>query len=156
MAIRPASEWPVILTFRLLDREIIDARVAVMHHTIFVELPVLVSVRPKPIAGIIVPFIGETNSNTCAVKRPQLLDESIVQFTPPFACEKLLDFLSAGHKLRPITPVTIDGISQTNFLWISRVPSIFAGAYFHNCRLMCEGWDWTENLLYAHYVSSFL
>src|SRR6202020_2855530 len=135
MVIRPASQWPVIFSFSLLDREIIDARVAVMHDAIFVELPVLVSVRPKPIAGIVVPFIGETNGDARAVKRPQLLDESIVQFTPPFACEKLLDFVSADHKLRPITPVAIDGISQTNFLWVSRVPSVFAGAYFHNCRL---------------------
>src|ERR1700727_477512 len=156
MIIRPASQWPVIFTFRLLDREIIDARVAVMHDATFVELPVLVSVRPKPIAGIIMPFIGKTNSDARSVKRPQLLDESVVQFTPPFACKKLLDFLSADHTLRPITPVTIDGISQTNFFWISGVPSIFASAYFHNCRLVCEGWDWIENLLDAHDVSSFL
>src|ERR1700727_941665 len=106
----PASQWPMVLTFRLVDGRVIDARVTVMHRTIFVELPVLISVGPEPVTGIIVPFISEANSDTCAVESPQLLDEPVVKLALPFAGKEMLDFLPARHKLRPVPPVAIDGI----------------------------------------------
>ena len=54
---------PVKEPFALVDREIVDAGVTLAHQAVFVELPVLVAIRPGPLAGIVVPFIGETNGN---------------------------------------------------------------------------------------------
>ena len=78
MIVRPAPQGPVILTFRFLDRQIIDAGVTVMHNAPLVKLPVLVPVRPEPVAGIVVPLVGEADCNAGPVESSQLLDKSII------------------------------------------------------------------------------
>ena len=50
MLIRTASKLPVILTLRLLNREIIDASEPHPHQPVVVEFPILVAIRPKPIS----------------------------------------------------------------------------------------------------------
>src|ERR1700722_4005018 len=102
MVIRTAPQWPVIFTFRLLDWEIIDTRVTVMHDATFIELPVPVAISPGLVAGVNVPFISVANRDMRAVERPPLLDESLDKCASPFADEELLDFLSASHKLRSV------------------------------------------------------
>src|ERR1700734_2475503 len=98
MVVRSATQWPVIFPLRLLDGEIIDARVTVMHDAILVKFPVLVSIRPEPVAGIIVPLVGEAHSNASTVKCPQLLNKSVVQLAPPFPGQKMFDLFSASDK----------------------------------------------------------
>ena len=61
MVIRPSAKRPVELAFAFLDRQIVDAGVAQFHQALRVELPVLVAVTSKPLAGIIVPFVGKTH-----------------------------------------------------------------------------------------------
>src|ERR1700722_8553590 len=72
--IRPPSQGPMILPFRLFDREFIDTGVPRIHKTLRIELPILIAVRTKPISRIVVIFVGETHCDPVAGKSPQLLD----------------------------------------------------------------------------------
>jgi hypothetical protein len=45
----------------------------------------LYSDRLKPIAGVIVPFIGKAHCDTVSLERPKLFDQAIVQLFGPFA-----------------------------------------------------------------------
>src|ERR1700732_5223573 len=64
------SEQPVELAVFFLNREVVDAGVAYVHQSQLVKLPVLVSVGAKPVAGVIVIFIGESDGNAMAVEGP--------------------------------------------------------------------------------------
>src|ERR1700733_8868731 len=125
-------------TFALLNREIVNTGVAVMHNPAVVELPVFISVRAEPLPGCVMRLVRETDCDARASKRPELFDEPIVQLFLPFASEKLHDLLSPGDELRAIAPLAVDGISEGDLLRIARVPAVFALTYLKNCRLLCE------------------
>jgi hypothetical protein len=55
-----ATKRPVVSPVALRDGNIVDAGDAQAHQAVFVEFPILVATA-KPIAAIVVPFIGETN-----------------------------------------------------------------------------------------------
>ena len=61
------------------------------HQAGFGEFPILVVVAAKPIAAVIVPFIGETNRDAVLAKRLHLLDEPVIEFTLPFAGQEGFD-----------------------------------------------------------------
>ncbi len=69
--------------------------IAPSHQALFVELPILVAIAAKPVAGIVVPFIGEAHGYAVVAKRPELLDQPIVELAIPFAREECLDGLAA-------------------------------------------------------------
>lgn len=92
---RPVPKRPVELAMNLLDWTVIDAGNSAVHKSVFIELPVLVPVRPKPVPRIVVPFIGEANGDAVAVEGPELLDETVVQFFLPLARKKFNDGFSA-------------------------------------------------------------
>ncbi len=96
-----------------------------MHDAGFVELPILIAVRAIPIAGIVMPFIGEAHCDAVCVKRPKLLDEPVVQFALPFPGQEFDNLLSTRGELSAIAPFTVYRISKCDLLRISRVPSIF-------------------------------
>jgi len=83
MIIGPASQRPMILAFALFDWQIIDAGDAQAHQPVLVELPILVAIAAKPIAAIIVPFVGEANRDSVLAKRPNLLDQTVIEFAIP-------------------------------------------------------------------------
>jgi hypothetical protein len=72
-----AAEGPVELSIRFFDRQIVDAGVAMVHETVFVELPVFVAVGAVPVAGVVVTLVGEADGDACAVEGPELFDEAI-------------------------------------------------------------------------------
>src|SRR5438105_7045856 len=91
MIVRPAAKRPVILAFRLGDRQIIDAGDAPPHQAVLVEVPVLIAVAAEPVAAVIAPFIGEADGNSIVPEGPQLLDEAVIELAIPFSPEKRFD-----------------------------------------------------------------
>src|ERR1700682_3381161 len=76
MIIRTAPWCPVILALRLLDRQIVDGSKPQAHQPVLIELPILISIRAKPIPGVIVPFIGKAHGDTVSLERPRLFERA--------------------------------------------------------------------------------
>jgi hypothetical protein len=89
----------MILPILLANRQIVDAGVALRHQAVFLELPVLVAIGAKPIARIVMPFVGEANRDSILVKRPEFFDQTIVKFARPLAAQEGNDLLSSVQKL---------------------------------------------------------
>src|ERR1700720_617419 len=138
MRIGPAAKRPMIFSFRLVDREIVDACVAKPHQTIVAKLPILISIRAEPIPGVVVPFVSEAHGNTISGVCPELFDEPVVQLFSPFAFQKLDDLLPSTEKLSPISPARIYSVSECDLFRIARIPSIFGQANFFDSRVAIE------------------
>ena len=61
------------------------------HETAALEFPVLVSVRAKPLAAVVVPLVGEAYRDAVVAKRPDFLDQPVVELAAPLARQKRLD-----------------------------------------------------------------
>ena len=83
MIIGSSSQRPMELAVGLFYGLIVDAGITVMHDA--VSLPIFIAIGTKPIAGIVVRFIGETHCNARSVERPQLLDQALIQFALPLS-----------------------------------------------------------------------
>jgi hypothetical protein len=81
MVIGAPAERPVIFSFALLDRKIVDTRDAQAHQAVVVEFPVLVAIAAEPIPALIVPFIGEAHRDAIGAEGPDLLDQPVVEFS---------------------------------------------------------------------------
>ena len=99
----------MVFALVLADRQVVDAGDAQPHQPVRVELPVLVAVAAEPVAAVVVPFIGEADGDPVLAKRPQFLDQTIVQFLGPFALQEGDDFGSAIDELRPVAPAGLAG-----------------------------------------------
>ena len=86
-----ARTIPVILALGLLDRKVVDASKARSHQAVLGELPVLIAVGAKPVAGIVVPLVLEAHGNMVFVEGPQLFDQAIVEFLGPLAAQEGFD-----------------------------------------------------------------
>src|SRR3569832_71485 len=130
MVRRPrARAIPMVLALGLLDRKVVDASKAGAHQAILGELPVLVAVRAKPVAGIVVPFIGEAHRDPALRERPELLDQPVVDLLGPFAREDRHDLFAAADKLGAVTPRAVRCIGQRHALRIAAVPAVFGAAH---------------------------
>ena len=118
-----------------LDWKIVDARVTEFHQAAGRELPVLVSVGPIPLAGVIAGLIREANSDPVPIERPQLLDEAILQLFGPFPRQKREDLFSTPEKFRAITPVTVLRIAACYLLGITCIPFILDNTDLQDRRL---------------------
>src|SRR5579863_4113679 len=98
-ALRPAEE-PI----RLGDPHIIDAGIPMMHDSVRSELPILVAICPVPLFRIVVKFVCKPNRDPIATKRPQLLDETIVKLSLPFAHEEAHNLLTPSDELCTVPP----------------------------------------------------
>src|SRR5262245_46947006 len=97
----------MIFAFAFSDGQVVDAGETALHEALLVEFPILIAVGAEPVAGVIVPFIGETHGDAVAVKGPEFLDETIIQFPIPLPREKLDDGLAAGQEFGTIAPDAI-------------------------------------------------
>ena len=66
-----------------------------MHVAAGREFPVLVTIGPKPLLGVIVPLVGEAYGNTILPEGPEFLDQPVVEFAAPFSREKRDDSIAA-------------------------------------------------------------
>src|SRR5690348_12079094 len=128
MVVRPASERPVVLAVRLADRQVVDAGDAPLHVALGVELPVLVAVGAEPVAGVVVPFVGEAHGDAVVVPRPELLDEPVVELLRPLAGEERHDRLAALDELRPVAPDAVHRIRAGDSLRLAGIPGVFGRA----------------------------
>src|SRR4051812_17093317 len=135
------------------DRQIVDARDATLHEASFVELPVLVAVRAIPVARIVMPLIGETNSDAIALTGPELFDQTIVQLLGPFASQELLDRCSARQELRSVAPDAVGSVGQCYSPWIARIPGVFSRPHFLSRSLGRERRQWRTGLFDAGHVA---
>src|SRR6202041_3982936 len=110
--------------------EIIDAGESHAHQAIVIVFPVFIAVGTVPVAGIIVPFVGEADGDAISGEGPELFDEPIIQFLRPFAREERDDFRPAIYKFRAVAPAGIERVALRNFLGVARVPTIFGEADF--------------------------
>src|SRR3954463_6860787 len=118
MVVWHAAQRPVILALALLDRQVVDAGDAQPHQSVLVELPVLVAEAPKPVAAIVAPFIGKPHRDAVVAKRPDLLDQAIVELFCPFAGEECLDRLAALDEFGAVAPAAVDRIGLRDTRWI--------------------------------------
>ena len=72
--IRAAADWPMIFALKLPNRKVIDRGISDAHQTGFAELPVFITVRMKPVSGIVVRFKGEPDCNAVIPVGPEFLD----------------------------------------------------------------------------------
>ncbi|SVC43801.1 uncharacterized protein METZ01_LOCUS296655, partial [marine metagenome] len=124
--VRPVAQWPAVLAFRLLDGQVIDARDTSRHQTALVKLPIFVTIRAEPIAGIISPFIGEPHRDTGVIKGLKLFDQPVVKFFGPFAAQELHNHLPSREKLSTVSPHAVDRVSQRNSFRFTGVPCVFS------------------------------
>src|SRR5580692_4509868 len=124
MVIRASTERPVIFALAIFDRQIVDAGDPPSHQALFVELPILVAIAAKPVARRVVPFIGKAHGYPVVAKRPDLLDQPILQLANPLAYEECLDGFAATNELGAVAPDAVHRIGERYFGGIARVPGI--------------------------------
>src|SRR6266849_8812367 len=128
MVIGASTEEPVIFALAIFDRQVVDAGDPPSHQALFVELPILVAIATKPVARIVVPFICKAHGYPVVAKRPDLLDQPILQLANPLAYEECLDGLAATNELGAVAPDAIHRIGECYFGRIARVPGILGEA----------------------------
>src|SRR5260370_41793569 len=107
MTARAAAKRPVVFALAVFDRQIVDAGDAQAHQAVLVEFPVLVAVAAKPVAAVVVPFIGEAHADAVLPKGPDLLDQSVVELPLPFAGVKVSDRGPALHEFASVSPPAV-------------------------------------------------
>src|SRR5262252_8347681 len=112
VVIRPPPKGPAVFPIVFSNREIVDAGDAASHQAVFIELPVLVAIGTKPIARVVMPFVGKTDRNAIALKCPKFFDEAIVQLLAPFAGEECNDCFTAVEELRAVAPHAVRGVGE--------------------------------------------
>src|SRR5579863_6826655 len=85
MVVGTPAGGPEILAVGFDNRQVVDARDAPAHQAVLIELPKLVAIGAKPVAAVVMPFVGEPHRHPVVAKPPQLLDEPVVEFLVPFA-----------------------------------------------------------------------
>src|SRR5262249_5209676 len=123
-----ATEGPVILALAILDRQVVDAGDAPPHPDVLVELPVLVAIAAKSVAGVVVPFICKAHGDPVVAERPHFLNQPIIELAIPFARKKRLNLLAAVNELGAVAPDAVDGIAEGDAGGIASVPGIFGEA----------------------------
>ena len=63
---------PVEFSVANVDRQVIDAGKTLRHQPIGIEIPVFVAIGPKPVATVVMPFVGIADANSAVSERPQL------------------------------------------------------------------------------------
>src|SRR5260221_6377761 len=119
-----AAERPMIFALAFLDRRVVDAGDAQAHQAVRVEFPVLVAIAAEPGTAVVVPLIGEAHGDAVVAEGPELLDQTVVEFAPPFARQERLDGVASVQELHAIAPAAIAGIGERNARRVARVPGI--------------------------------
>lgn len=112
------------------DRHIVNAGFAPAHQTVFVKLPLLVAVGPKPVDGVVMPLVLESNGDSVVMESPKLFDQPVIELSGPLAAKKLDDRLAPGKKLGAIAPAAVFRVGKRDSLGLASIPRIFRDADF--------------------------
>src|SRR5258705_2735198 len=124
MLVGPPSQRPPVPPVGLADRQIVDARDPPPHEAAGIELPVLVPVGAEPLAAVVAPLVGEPDRDPVLVKRPQLLDEPVLQLAGPLPGEELDDRVPAGEELGAVAPDAVHRVAGRDLRGIAAVPRV--------------------------------
>src|SRR3954454_23694540 len=128
MPVRAAAERPAVLALALPDRQVVDAGEAQPHQAVLVELPVLVAVAAEPVAAVVMPLVGEAHCDAVVVKRPDLLDQPVVELLGPFAGQERLDLIAALDEFGAVAPAAVDRIGLRDPGRVAAVPGVLGPA----------------------------
>ena len=98
MVVGPAAERPMELALVGRDRQVVDAGVAHAHQSVLVELPILVSVGPEPVAGVVVPLVRKAHGDAVAGESPEFFREAVVELAIPFAGQERNDLVPSRQE----------------------------------------------------------
>ncbi len=115
MIVGAAAESPVKFPLRLADWHIVDAGKSTLHQSLRIELPVFVSIRPKPAAAVVMPLVSKPHGDPIAVMCPDLRDQPVVQLPCPFTGEESHDLSPAVDELSTVSPLAVGGINERHF-----------------------------------------
>src|SRR4051812_2377257 len=118
-----AEDAPVAL----LDRDVVDARLAAAHVALVVELPLLVAVAAPPLARGVAALVLEAHGDPVGGERPQVLAQRVVLLALPLAREERDDRLAAGEELVAVAPLRVLGVRGRDPLGLARVPRVLGG-----------------------------
>src|SRR5215467_11406666 len=111
MIVRTAPKRPMIFAFAFLDRQVINAGDAKAHQPLFVELPIFIAIAAKPVAAVVVPFIGEAHGDAISAESPDFLDQPVIKFARPFARQESFDGVAPMDELGAVPPAAVSCIS---------------------------------------------
>jgi len=122
-------ERPTVLASSFVDGEVVDAREALAHESVRVELPVLVAVGPEPVTRVIVPFVGEAHGDPVVGDGPEFLDEPVIELLCPFALQEAHYLFAPGDEFRAVAPRAVGGVRERHALRIATVPAVFGSPH---------------------------
>src|SRR5205823_8385914 len=103
-----------------------------------VELPVLASVAPPPLAVGVVALVLEAHGDPVVREAPELLAQPVVELARPLALEELHDRLATAEELVAVAPLRVLRVGERDALRIARVPGVLGGLHLLARRLLCE------------------
>ena len=124
MIVGSTTEGPVIFAISFLNRKVVDACNSTLHQTGFIKFPVFVAEGSKPESRFVVPFVGETNSNSVIVSDPELFDEAVIEFFAPLALQERDDFFTPSHELAPVAPLAVKRVGKRNTFRVAAITSV--------------------------------
>src|SRR6185369_3064866 len=73
-------------------------------------------------------FVGETHRDPVVAKRPDLLDQAVVELLRPFAGQECLDRVAALEEFGAIAPAAVGRIGLRDPRRVARVPGVLGHA----------------------------
>ncbi len=140
MIIRPSTMRPLKAAVVGADSQVVDAGIAHPHQAAIVKLPILVPERSEPVPTVVVPLIGKPNGATIVAKRPELLDQTVVELRPPFCRKERDDRFPPGDKLGTIPPLAVYRICQSDPRRVAAVRAVFSKTNFLDCAFKRKRW----------------
>src|SRR3954447_6004313 len=125
----------------LLDRDVVDARLAAAHVALVVELPLLVAVAAPPLPRRVATLVLEAHGDPVAAERPQVLAQRVVELALPLARQELDDRGAAGEELVAVAPLRILAVGGGDALGVARVPRVLGRLHLLARGLLGERWD---------------
>lgn len=73
------------------------------------KLPILGPERSEPVPTVVMPLIRKPSGDPSVAKRPEILDQTVVELPPPFCRKELDDCFPPGDKLGSVPPLAAHG-----------------------------------------------
>jgi hypothetical protein len=77
-----------------------------------------------------VPFVGKAHRDAVVAKRPDLLDQPVVELALPLAGQERNDGVATLEDFRAVSPAAVERVGERDALGIARVPGVFGHARF--------------------------
>src|SRR5262245_55535866 len=115
---------PVEQAIGFTDRQVVDRGEPALHQTVAREFPVLVAIGTEPLAGSVVPLIGEADGDPLAGEGPELLDQPVVELCRPLAPEEGDDLAATSDEFGPVPPIALRRVGEGDAFGIAAVPAV--------------------------------